>query len=70
MADGYGLAELDCTLPDDYLEGMADFTTCTAVPKDTDMTVKTKVTRNLDFIIRDSRAYLYDKNGNLMEVKQ
>ena len=34
------------------------------------MTVKTKVTRNLDFIIRDSRAYLYDENGKLMEVKQ
>ena len=70
VADGYGLAELDCTLPDDYLEGMDDFTTCTAVPENADMMVKTKVTRNLNFIILDSRAYLYDKNGNLMEVKQ
>lgn len=25
---------------------------------------------HLDFIIRDSRAYLYDENGKLMEVKQ
>lgn len=70
VADGYGLAELDCTLPDDYLEGMDDFTTCTAVPENADMMVKTKVTRNLNFIILDSRAYLYDENGKLMEVKQ
>ena len=70
VADGYGLAELDCTLPDDYLEGMDDFTTCTAISKDADMTVKTKVTHNLNFIIRDDRAYLYDENGDLMEVKQ
>ena len=70
VADGYGLAELDCTLPDDYLEGMNDFTTCTAVPENADMMVKTKVTRNLNFIILDSRAYLYDENGKLMEVKQ
>ena len=40
VADGYGLAELDCTLPDDYLEGMDDFTTCTAVPENADMMVK------------------------------
>lgn len=70
VADGYGLAELDCTLSDDYLEGMDVFTTCTAIAKDADMTVKTKVIRNLNFIIRDSRAYLYDENGQLMEVKQ
>lgn len=55
---------------DDYLEGMDDFTTCTAISKDADMTVKTKVTHNLNFIIRDDRAYLYDENGDLMEVKQ
>ena len=70
VADGYGLAELDCTLPDDYLEGMDDFTTCTAVPENADMMVKTKVTRNLNFIILASRAYLYDETGKLMEVKQ
>ena len=70
VADWYGLAELDCTLPDDYLEGMDDFTTCTAVPENADMMVKTKVTHNLNFIILDSRAYLYDENGKLMEVKQ
>lgn len=70
VADGYGLAELDCTLPDDYLEGMDDFTTCTAVPENADMMVKTKVTRNLNFIILDSRAYLYDENGKLMQVNQ
>lgn len=49
---------------------MDDFTTCTAISKDADMTVKTKVTHNLNFIIRDDRAYLYDENGDLMEVKQ
>lgn len=49
---------------------MDDFTTCTAVPENADMMVKTKVTRNLNFIILDSRAYLYDENGKLMEVKQ
>lgn len=70
VADGYGLAELDCTLPADYLEGMDDFTTCIAVPENADMTVKAKVTRNLNFIIRDDRAYLYDESGKLMEVKQ
>ena len=53
-----------------HLEGMDDFTTCTAVPENADMMVKTKVTRNLNFIILDSRAYLYDENGKLMEVKQ
>ena len=69
LADAYGLTTLDCTLPDGYLDGMTDFTTCTGHAENADMTVKADAVRHYDLIVRDDRAYLYDENGDLMEVK-
>lgn len=69
VADAYGLAELDCTLPSGYLDGMTDFTTCTGQAKNGDMTEKTNVIRHYDLIIRDGNAYLYDETGQLMEIQ-
>lgn len=70
LADAYGLATLDCTLPDGYLNGMSDFAACTGQAENADITVKADVVRHYDLIIRNDRAYLYDENGDLLEVQR
>ena len=71
VADGYGLSSLDCgDLPDDYLKKQPVYEECVAYGHSDDMSTIADARRHVNLIIRDNRAYLYDKNGNLMEVKQ
>lgn len=70
VADSYGLATHDCNLPGDAHDGVYECRMSVNDPnmRSYDTACKTEVT--LKVIIRDDRAYMYDENGKLMEVKQ
>lgn len=69
IAQHYGVSDLDC---DEDWESDDERYDCSTTITDPDMdTLSTaSPTRELSLIIRDDRAYLYDENGKLMEVKQ
>ena len=70
VADGYGVDDLSCYLTEDDMKGMDDTAICTFPNPDTDMTRKSDIFKYADITIRDNRAYLYDEDRNLMEVRK
>ena len=71
IAQGYGVNNLACEWDEGFIPDDGTYL-CTTPNRDVDMTryADTDTTVTLNCIIRDNRAYLYDKNGNLMEVNQ
>lgn len=70
VANSYGLATHNCNLPGDAHDGVYE---CHCLVDDPDMSTYNSARRTettMKVIIRDNRAYLYDENGKLMEVKQ
>lgn len=69
IAQHYGISDLDCDADWESKDERYDCRMTITAP-DMDTLSTAEPTRELTLIIRDNCAYLYNEDGNLMEVKQ